>query len=78
MEGAALKFVLNSIKMYRILVELLIRWMNSIDFVIFTFLVNKLCKGHTKEIDNENKMVKMIYSVKIKCTVNADMLKQVV
>lgn len=52
--------------------------MNSIDFVIFTFLVNKLCKGHTKEIDNENKMVKMIYSVKIKCTVNADMLKQVV
>lgn len=52
--------------------------MNSIDFVIFIFLVNKLCKGHTKEIDNENKMVKMIYSVKTKCNVNADMLKEMV
>lgn len=51
--------------------------MNSMDF-IFIFLVNKLCKGHTKEIDDENKMVKMIYSVKIKCNGNADMLKQVV
>ena len=77
MKGAALNFVLNSIKMYRILVELLIHWMNSMDF-IFIFLVNKLCKGHTKEIDDENKMVKMIYSVKIKCNGNADMLKQVV
>ena len=46
--------------------------MNSIDFVIFIFLVNKLCKGHTKEIDNENKTVKMIYSVKTKYSVNAE------